>query len=70
MKVYDSIDNFVFDDLIFHEDDRRLIEMLKNEEYENFTCEQIAIILPKLIKTTDYEDGHFTHLRNYLISEK
>lgn len=39
MKVYDSIDNFVFDDLIFHEDDRRLIEMLKNEEYENFTCE-------------------------------
>jgi translation initiation factor 2B subunit (eIF-2B alpha/beta/delta family) len=68
--VYDSIDNFVFDDLIFHEDDRRLIEMLKNEEYENFTCEEIAIIIPKLIKTTDFEDGHFTHLRNYLISEK
>lgn len=40
------------------------------EDYEEFTCEQIAIIIPKLIKSYDYEDGHFTHLRNYLIAEK
>lgn len=26
--------------------------------------------MPKLIKSTDFEDGHFTHLRNYLIAEK
>lgn len=25
-EVYESIDNFVFDDLLFHEDERRLIE--------------------------------------------
>jgi hypothetical protein len=30
----------------------------------------VALIIPKLIKSTDFEDGHFTHLRNYLISEK
>jgi hypothetical protein len=30
----------------------------------------VAVIIPKLIKSYDYEDGHFTHLRNYLIAEK
>lgn len=69
-QVYESIDHFVFDDLIFQEDDRKLIEQLVEEDYEEFTCEQIAIIIPKLIKSYDYEDGHFTHLRNYLIAEK
>lgn len=44
--------------------------MLKNEEYEEFTCEQIGSIIPKLARSTDYEDGHFIHLRNYLIAEK
>jgi len=44
--------------------------MLISEDYDKFTCEQVAIILPKLIKSTDYEDGHFNHLRNYLIAEK
>ena len=44
--------------------------MLKNQDYESFTCEEIATIIPKLMKSTDLEDGHFTHLRNYLITEK
>jgi hypothetical protein len=69
-QVYDSIDHFVFDDLIFQEDDRKLIELLVEEEYGQFTCEQVAVIIPKLIKSYDYEDGHFTHLRNYLLAEK
>lgn len=69
-EVYESIDRFVFDDIIFLEDEQRLIQKLIDEEYEDFTCEQIAIIIPKLIKSIDFEDGHFTHLRNYLISEK
>lgn len=30
----------------------------------------MGIIIPKLIKSNDFEDGHFAHLRNYLISEK
>jgi hypothetical protein len=47
-----------------------LIDALVEENYEEFTCEQIAVIIPKLIKSYDYEDGHFTHLRNYLIAEK
>jgi hypothetical protein len=68
--VHDSIDHFVFDDLIFQEDDRKLIAELVDENYDQFTCEQVAVIIPKLIKTFDYEDGHFTHLRNYLIAEK
>lgn len=34
------------------------------------TCEEVALIVPKLIKSADFEDGHFTHLRNYLIAEK
>jgi hypothetical protein len=29
--VYDSIDNFIFDDLIFQEDERILIDMLIEE---------------------------------------
>lgn len=69
-QVYESLDHFVFDDLIFHEDEQKLIRRLIDEEYQDFTCEEIAIILPKLIKSTDFEDGHFTHLRNYLIAEK
>lgn len=69
-QVYDSLDRFVFDDLIFHEDDKILIDKLKNEEYENMKCEEIAVIVPKLIKSTNFEDGHFIHLRNYLIAEK
>ena len=33
-QVYESIDHFVFDDLIFQEDDRKLIEHLVEEDYE------------------------------------
>jgi len=67
-QVYDSIDHFVFDDLIFEKDDRILINLLVEEDYERFTCDQIGSIIPKLIKSFDFEDGHFVHLRNYLIT--
>ena len=30
----------------------------------------MALIIPKLVKSTEFEDGHFMHLRNYLIAEK
>jgi hypothetical protein len=32
-EVYDSIDHFIFDDLIFQEDDRKLIALLLDEKY-------------------------------------
>lgn len=34
------------------------------------TCTEVAIIIPKLIKYTNFEDGHFEHLREYLKNEK
>lgn len=69
-QVYDSIDNFIFDEVIFHEDDKILIKKLKDQDYNNLACSEIASIIPKLIKKANYEDGHFLHLRNYLLAEK
>jgi hypothetical protein len=37
-QVYESIDHFTFDDIIFHEDERYLIKMLIDEDYDRFTC--------------------------------
>lgn len=47
-----------------------LIKLLTDEEYSSLKCADVASILPKIIKSTDFEDGHFTHLRNYLLAEK
>lgn len=69
-QIYESIDLFKFDNIIFSTDEKVMVEKLVNEEYNELTCSNIAIILPKLIKCANYEDGHFGHLRNYLKNEK
>ena len=64
--IYESIDYFKFDNIILREDEKAIVEKLVEEDYNSLSCSDIAIIVPKLIKCTNYEDGHFGHLRNYL----
>ena len=69
-EVYDSIDEFKFDNIILNENEKKIANNLLNEKYHNVNCSEIAMILPKLIKCTNFEDGHFVHIRNYLLHEK
>lgn len=69
-EIYEAVDLFKFDNIILREDEIAVVQKLINEEYNEITCADIAIIVPKLIKCTNYEDGHFAHIRGYLKNEK
>jgi len=56
--------------VILHQEEKKVAELLIEEKYSEISCSDIANVLPKLIKCTNFEDGHFTHIRNYLRMEK
>ena len=68
--IYESIDRFKFDTVILHQEEKRVAELLIEERFSEVSCSDIANVLPKLIKCTNFEDGHFAHIRSYLRTEK
>ncbi len=62
-QVASCIEKFKFDSIILHKDEENLLHLLLEEKYQLLTCSDIATILPKLIKCSNFEDGHFMHIR-------
>lgn len=53
-EIYEAVDYFKFDNIIFREDENLIIQKLIEEDYNNITCSEIAIIIPKLQKYTSF----------------
>ena len=68
VEVYNSVDKFKIEDIVFHSDEKRIALLLINEKYQQLKCAEIATIIPKIEKIIDQENGHFLHIRNYLRS--
>lgn len=50
--------------------ERELAEKLVSKGYNKLTCSDVALVVPKMIKCSSFEEKQFNHLKDFLYSEK
>ncbi len=54
-EISHAVDNLRFENFLLNEHERKLAELIVSKRYSELVCEDVARIIPKMIKCASFE---------------